>query len=62
MRREGSGKMENENQALLSIIRRYEKVLRECIEQRGLLDFLTANDWAISEDYFVHLAKEALQE
>jgi hypothetical protein len=54
--------MENENQALLSIIHRYEKALKECIEQKGLLDFLTANDWAISEDYFVQLAKEALQE
>jgi hypothetical protein len=54
--------VKDENKALLSIISRYEKALRECIEQKGLMDFLDKNEWAISEDYFVHLAKEALQE
>jgi len=39
---------------------RYEKALKECIEQNGLMDFLDENDWATSEDYFVKLAKEAL--
>jgi hypothetical protein len=38
----------------------YEKVLKECIEQDGLMKFLDDNDWAISEDYFVQLAKDAL--
>lgn len=39
---------------------RYEKALKECIEQNGLLKFLEENEWATQEDYFVKLAKEAL--
>ena len=41
-------------------IERYEKFLKECIEQDGLMDFLDKNDWATQEDYFSHLGKEAL--
>ncbi|RKJ64928.1 hypothetical protein D7X33_25535 [Butyricicoccus sp. 1XD8-22] len=41
-------------------IQRYERALLECVNRRGLLNFLEENDWATSDDYFVKIAKEAL--
>jgi hypothetical protein len=42
-------------------VKAYKKTLMECIRQDGLIDFLDNNDWASSEDYFVHIAKEVLK-
>jgi hypothetical protein len=43
------------------IIKHFEECLNEVMEQKGLLEFLEKNEWATSEDYFVHLVKEALE-
>lgn len=39
----------------------FEECLNEVMEQKGLLPFLEKNEWATVEDYFVHLAEEALK-
>lgn len=36
--------------------------LQEIDKQTGLMDFLDANEWATAEDYFAHIARQALKE
>ena len=44
------------------LVVKYENVLREIVEQRGLIKFLDENDWASTEDYFAHIARKALRD
>jgi archaellum component FlaC len=45
-----------------NLVIKYENVLREVEQQKGLLDFLDNNDWATTEDYFVYLSREAFKD
>lgn len=56
--------MENDDWLLEQMLKltKYEEALKEVIEQKGLVNFLNENDWATTEDYFAHIAREALRE
>lgn len=48
--------------ALMGKFETMEETLKECIQQKGLLEFLDENEWATTEDYVSVIAKNALYE